>query len=126
MSNEHQPADPLQDDEAGIEDLLRQVGARAEPDEDVMEAARAAVHAEWRSVIEARLRRRRVVAFGLAASVAGLLAVSVVSWREPVTPTAPIMVATVVRVDGDVRIGDGATAHSAKAGEVLLSGVRIQ
>ena len=55
-------------DEAGIEELLRQVGARDEPAADMMREVEAAVHAEWQSTLRERRARRRVVALGIAAS----------------------------------------------------------
>ncbi|HKU16784.1 MAG TPA: hypothetical protein VJQ52_20495 [Steroidobacteraceae bacterium] len=38
-------ADATPADEAGIEELLRQIGARDEPAEDIMQEVEAAVHA---------------------------------------------------------------------------------
>ena len=45
-------------DEAGIEELLRQVGARDEPAADMMREVEAAVHAEWQNMLQERRRRR--------------------------------------------------------------------
>ena len=55
-------------DEAGIEELLRQVGARDEPSADMMQEVEAAVHAEWQSMLQERRRKRRYMTVGIAAS----------------------------------------------------------
>jgi ferric-dicitrate binding protein FerR (iron transport regulator) len=63
-------------EDAEIAELLRHAGARAEPPADMMREVQAAVHAEWREVVQARQRRRRALAWAAAAAV-GVLAVGV-------------------------------------------------
>lgn len=89
-------------DEAGIEELLRQVGARDEPGADVMREVEAAVHAEWQSVLRARRARRRVVTFGIAASAVLAVATAVFGVRY-LAPQA-IQVAQITRVDGHLLV----------------------
>src|SRR4051812_28442004 len=87
----------LDDAEAGIEDLLRQIGARDEPEVQLADEVRTAVHAEWRSVVEARQRRRRLLSMALAAGIVGLVATTV-----RIGQPGPLSVATIVRVEGEL------------------------
>lgn len=112
-------AKPL-DQDAGIEELLREVGAREEPGEQLTEAVRQAVQAEWRAVVRGR-SRRRVFAVALAAGVVGLAAVVVLRVRQP----EPQWVANVVRIEGQPQIEFGGARHLAQAGDALLSGTRM-
>ena len=54
-------------DESGIARVLAAAGARMQPPAAMAEAVRVAAHAEWRAMLAARARRRRMV-FALAAS----------------------------------------------------------
>ena len=120
------------DDDAGIEELLREVGARAEPTTQLADEVRAAVYAEWRAMVEGRERRRRGVGFALAAGVVGLVAASVVAvrigQRDPQQALArePQPVATIVRVNGHPQIEQAGQLHEAALGEVLSTGMRLQ
>lgn len=98
MKREH---DDMAGDE-GIEALLREVGARDEPSSATMEEVRRAVHDEWRAVVARRKRRRRAVAFGIAATVA--LLVGVVSWTLRFTGQDPPVTVTIARVDGEAKL----------------------
>ena len=89
-------------DEAGIEELLRQVGARDEPGADVMREVETAVHAEWQSMLQERRARRRVVAFGIAASA--VLAVALAVFGVRYLAPEPIQVAQITRVDGHLLV----------------------
>lgn len=90
-------------DDAGIEELLRQVGARDEPAADMMREVQAAVHAEWQSMVQQRRQRRRFVTFGIAASA--LLAVGLASVGvRYLTPASPTQVARITRVDGHLLV----------------------
>jgi ferric-dicitrate binding protein FerR (iron transport regulator) len=109
------------DEDAGIEELLREVGAREEPSEQVTEAVRRAVQAEWHAVIRAR-SRRRALAVALAAGVVGLAAAVVLRVRQP----EPQWVASVVRIEGQPQIEFAGARHSAQMGEALLSGAHMQ
>jgi len=55
-------------DESGIARVLAAAGARPQPPLPLQEAVRAATHTEWRAVLAARARRRKV-AFALAAGI---------------------------------------------------------
>ena len=94
-------------DEATVGRLLEVAGPRPVPSAEAMAAARAAVAAEWRSAVAARERRRRYTGWSVAAGVA-LTAVAV--WlARPAFEPAPVTVAALVRVEGDVQrsVADG-------------------
>jgi hypothetical protein len=88
-------------DDSAIERVLRAAGGRAQPAADVKEAVRAAVHAQWREVVDSRKRRSRRVWLAAAASLA-VAAIGLVTVRTIVT--APnIVVANVSLATGDVK-----------------------
>jgi hypothetical protein len=119
------PESPQSDDaDAGIEELLREVGARDEPDQLLTEAMRQVVHAEWRAVVQRR-SRRRVLAVALAAGVVGLGAATVVL-RVRQTEPEPQWVANVVRIEGQPQIEFAGARHQVQAGEALQTGARLQ
>ena len=91
-----------QADEAGIEELLRQVGARDEPSAEMMQEVQAAVHAEWQSMVQERRQRRRVVAFGIAASA--VLAVGMAALGVRYLAPEPSVVAQITRIDGHLLV----------------------
>lgn len=102
MSNQSPTPDDLQrDDDAGIEHLLREVGARDKPSQEISDEIRHAVHAEWRAVVGARLRRRRFIAYGLAASILGIAATTAITWRIATVETHS---ATIARIDGSPEV----------------------
>jgi ferric-dicitrate binding protein FerR (iron transport regulator) len=90
-------------DEAGIEELLRHVGARDEPAADLMREVEAAVHAEWQSMLQERQRRRRFLAVGIAASALLAIGVAALGVRF-LAPTVPIQVAQITRIDGHLLV----------------------
>ena len=95
-------------DESGIEELLRQVGARDEPSADVMREVEAAVHAEWQGMLQERRRRRRVMTFGIAASA--VLAIAVATFGVRYFAPAPAQVAQITRIDGHLLVRQEARA----------------
>ena len=112
-------------DEAGIEELLRQVGARAEPSADMMGEVEAAVDAEWQSMLQERQRKRRFMTFGIAASALLAVGVAVLGVRY-LTPTEPIQVAQITRIDGHLLVRpelqaarEVAVAQSVATGETI-------
>lgn len=106
MKREH---DDMSSDD-GIEALLREVGARDEPSAAATEEVRHAVHGEWRVTVARRKRQRRVVAFGIAASVA--LVVVITSWTLRFTSPDSDAAVTVARLDGNARFQAAASATS--------------
>ena len=100
--------DAIQPGDAGIEELLRQVGARDEPAAEMMQEVQAAVHAEWQSMLQERRQRRRIVIFGVAASA--LLAVGVATLGVRYLGPAPTRVAQITRIDGHLRVRPQAQA----------------
>ncbi len=73
--NENEPIGTAGEDVLGA--LLAASGARATPAEEQRQQVRDAVEAEWRSLVVARHRRRRVAGWAAAAAVAG---VAVSAW----------------------------------------------
>jgi ferric-dicitrate binding protein FerR (iron transport regulator) len=112
-------------DDAGIEELLRQVGARAEPSEDMMREVQAAVFTEWQAVVSERRRRRLSVAWGMAASFA--LAVLAATFGLRYVTRAPDQIATISRIDGHLLAATEQDAWSARGvGQSLVAGETIQ
>jgi len=119
----HRIFDPeLRANDHSIEVLLREVGARAEPAAQLMNQVRPAVHAEWRALVEHRMRRR-VVALSIAAGLACAAAVTTVSLR--VMEVEPVPVATIVRIDGELRIDTKGAMHEGVVGEILTTGENL-
>lgn len=120
-------------EDLGIEQLLREVGRRDAPAAEVEAAVRRAVHREWRAVVEQRARRKRWVAYSMAAGVAAVLLSAVLLFRQSAAPvTQPALVASVVRVHSDTHAGvvqvstDGSLWRDVRAGELLKSGAQLR
>jgi ferric-dicitrate binding protein FerR (iron transport regulator) len=91
------PATPA--DEAGIEELLRQVGARDEPSADMMREVEASVHAEWQTMVQQRRRKRVFMTLSIAASAVLAIGAAILGVRY-LEPAAAIQVAQITRIDG--------------------------
>ncbi len=94
------------DDDAMAPDLdllLREVGAREQPSEELTRAVRESAYAEWQAVVaERRAARRRQVGFAIAASLAVVaIAVGLAVNNRPV-PDA--VVAAVTRASGEAQV----------------------
>lgn len=121
MSNQIPTPDDLQrDDDAGIEQLLQNVGAREEPSLEMTEAIRSAVHAEWQSVVGARRRRTQWIQYSAAAGFIGIALTAAIVWR--VSSVDPLS-ATIARADGAVQIvtSDG-QVHASTNGQRIATG----
>jgi ferric-dicitrate binding protein FerR (iron transport regulator) len=105
-----------------IEALLHQVGARDEPSAATMEEVRRAVHGEWRTTVAQRKHRNRVVAFGIAASVA--LVMVVASWALRFSATGSELPLIIARMDGEARLQSSPAdpVRAMKVGESLAVG----
>ncbi|MEP7247934.1 MAG: FecR family protein, partial [Gammaproteobacteria bacterium] len=97
------------EEESGIARVLRSAGRRSEPSEDLKQAVRAAVHAEWRSTV-ARRGRRRQVWLALAASVT--IAALALWMGQSYFATPGVVVASVSRVVGAVESHGGMWGQS--------------
>lgn len=116
--------DEPQVDDAGIEELLQQVGARAEPSVEVEREVFAAAHAEWRSLVEERQRKRRFMVSGMAAGFALIVLVATFGLQLTVTPAHPI--ATLLRVEGGLAIdGERGALRTGTAGGAIVAGERL-
>lgn len=113
---------PAPSDDAPLERLFEGAARRPAPPDDDVREVRAALHATWREVVQARhVRRRRIVA--LAASVVVALA-AVVVWQPPfLSGPPPAHAAEVERVQGEVRGPDG---ERLSAGDALAAGARLE
>lgn len=122
----------LPPDDDGIEDLLRRVGGREEPSSAVKNEVYAATHAVWASVVTERARQHRRKAWSIAAGVAavGIMAGALVltNDRGSREAAAPVMVASVARVEGNLRVSGAPNqpvSHRA-AGESVAAGELIE
>ncbi|QOJ32285.1 MAG: FecR domain-containing protein [Gammaproteobacteria bacterium] len=109
-------------DDSSLGGLVRQAGARPQPDARLREAVRSVVEVEWRAVVAQRARRRRQRwTLAAAAAVAGLAVLVVV---PRLLPSGPVL-ATVARVEGPAGFtaaGWLATRVGARAGQPLRAG----
>ncbi len=140
-SSDHQlePRDNTGDDEAEIEHLLAEVGARAEPPPELMQIVRAAVHAEWQATVAQRSHRKRMMSWSIAASVVTVALGALLFFRYPAAPLGEsVTMASIVKIQaantedaraaGNVQISanDGTTWRDAVAGEVLVAGMVVR
>lgn len=119
--DEHSPGD----NEVDLARVLRIAGRREQPPEDAMREVRAAVHAQWRAVVdERRSRRRRWMGFAAAASVVALVAGA---WFVETNGSGGPVVASIGRIAGTVRVDRGwfVPGRTVAPGEVLHAGDRL-
>lgn len=94
-------------EDAEIAELLRQAGARVEPPADMMREVQAAVHAQWRQVVQARQRRRRTFAWAAAAAVGALAVGITITLQRSDIQRQPV--ATLQRADGEIFVAADGT-----------------
>lgn len=111
VHNEPESAD------AGIEELLREVGVRDEPSPDAMQEVRVAVHAEWQSMVAERRRQRRVMGWRIAASLTIAVLIATFAGRYVATPAR---VATIANISGQLLAATGTTLRA--QGEPVVVG----
>lgn len=123
MSKQHDGSPP---DDEGIEKLLRHVGARDEPSVDVMNEVQQAVHAQWREMLVERSRRRRTVAYGVAASIAIVVVVAAVTIQWIAPNRDPV--ATIARIDGSLQLTAASAEEpaAARVGQPVSVGERLR
>lgn len=113
----HEP----ESNDASIEELLREVGARNEPSSDTARDVMSAVHAEWLDIVQQRRQQQRVVAWRIAAGVALAVLVSTLTYRY--MAPEPAQVASIVNVDGRfMASNDDSAAETRAAGQFLRVG----
>lgn len=111
--------------DASIEALLREVGPRDEPSPATASEVMSAVHAEWLTIVQQRRRQQRVVAWRVAAGVA--LAVLVTTFAYRFMAPAPVQVATIARIDGQlVASSEDFVAQTRAVGEFIRVGDTVQ
>ena len=121
------------DDEVEIERLLNEVGARAEPTAEMMQAVHAAVHAEWQTMVAQRSRRKQGTIWSIAATVVVALG-AVLLWQFSAGPRAlPVNVASIANIQHTASVGTaqvstnaGVTWHDVVLGEVLAVGAEVR
>jgi ferric-dicitrate binding protein FerR (iron transport regulator) len=122
MSKQH---DPTPGDDQGIEELLRHVGARDEPSSELTNEVQKAVYAEWRLMLAERSRRRRTVAYGMAASIAFAVVIATATIQWLAAERAPV--ATIARIEGSSQLaasgaeapGGARVGQQVSVGEIL-------
>ena len=112
-------------DEHDIARLLKNVGARSQPATQAAAEVRAAVEAEWRSVVSARRQRRRFTGW---AAAAGIAVAAVGAWvARPLYLPEPATVATVARVVGEVQIESSRGQWTrVAAGDTVRAGAAVR
>lgn len=113
-------------DDEGIEQLLREVGARNLPASDVMAEVRDAVHGEWRQMVEQRVRRKRFIGYAIAASVAAVALA--VTFTVLFVSRPAVMLVQVARVAGSLQVAPAGFGewHSVLPGEQIKTGDTIR
>lgn len=118
------PHEPESND-ASIEELLREVGARNEPSPAAAHEVMSAVHAEWRNLVQQRRQQQRVVAWRVAAGVALAVLVSTFAYRF--MAPEPAQVASIAHVDGRLLAGTDESAPEIRAsGQFIRVGDTVQ
>lgn len=112
--------DEPESNDASIEALLREVGARDEPSAAAANEVMSAVHAEWLSIVQQRRRQQRVFAWRIAASL--VLAVLVTTFAYRFMAPAGAQFASVVNVDGRLFTGDDGTTEIRGVGQLIRIG----
>lgn len=115
-------------DEQRMAELIRNAGARVQPDAATREAVRAAVHAEWRAVVATR-RRDHQRRWGWSLAAAAVVAAAALWLVVPQLMPAGAMLAEVTRVSGPVRIRAAGLLRSttdAEAGASLGVGAELR
>jgi ferric-dicitrate binding protein FerR (iron transport regulator) len=110
-----------------LEALLRRASPRVRPPATAEQAARAALHAQWREMTGQRRRRRVYWPLAAAASLALALGVAAVLLRSPEPALQPVTVATAEVVVGTVLLEkpDGAAAGAVAESLQLRTGTGI-
>ncbi|MFQ5877021.1 MAG: FecR family protein [Acidobacteriota bacterium] len=106
--------------------LLRLAGPRPAVPGAVTERVRTAAHAHWRATVLAQRRRRFITRALIPVAAAASLAVALALLRWPPIGSPRVgdtAVATLVRVDGEMRRPSGA---GARIGEPLASGAELE
>jgi ferric-dicitrate binding protein FerR (iron transport regulator) len=117
----HEP----ESNDASIEALLREVGARDEPSPATAAEVMSAVHAEWLNIVQERRRHQRVLAWRMAAGA--VLAIGATTFAYRFMAPAPAQFASVSYVDGHLLAGKGnSKAEARDVGQVILVGENMQ
>jgi ferric-dicitrate binding protein FerR (iron transport regulator) len=117
----HEP----ESNDASIEELLREVGARNEPSPAATHEVMSAVHAEWRNIVQQRRQQQRVIAWRIAAGVVLAVLVSTFAYRF-MTPEAA-QVASIAYVDGRLLASNDDAAPEARvSGQFISVGDTVQ
>jgi ferric-dicitrate binding protein FerR (iron transport regulator) len=124
MTTDRQSTD---DDEQALGRILGEAGARASAPADVRDSVRAAVHAEWQTVVASRKPRPRrwLPAAGAAIAAAAVLGISLLMLRPEV---APATVASVVRTVGtaELRAPGEVAWQPLSSGAILIAGSELR
>jgi ferric-dicitrate binding protein FerR (iron transport regulator) len=122
----HENIPRREDQEADLERILHDVGARAQPTHAMFDEVRAAVEAEWRTVVAERAPKAKRWPWAVAAGVAAAALGVAVLLQPPSAP--PALVATIARVSGAVEARDSVSGpwYAVEQGSTLLEGTELR
>jgi ferric-dicitrate binding protein FerR (iron transport regulator) len=122
------PNDNRPPEDADLSRVLRAIGPRDPPPEDVTRAVHQAVHAEWRAVVDAeRAKRRRRFRFRLTVA-ASIVLVAAAVWLGASSREKPaVEAASIARLTGDVKADGGlwSMAGAVSERQILYSGYDV-
>jgi ferric-dicitrate binding protein FerR (iron transport regulator) len=114
MSDSNRNREELED--ADLDRALRAAGRRAQPPEEVTQAVRAAVRAEWQAAVD--VQRARRLRWAAVATAAGVSAAALGVWMtHPSLQNETATVASVARVTGEVTSDKGFWSSSRAVSE---------
>jgi ferric-dicitrate binding protein FerR (iron transport regulator) len=121
----HENIPRREDQEADLERILHDVGARAQPAHAMFDEVRAAVEAEWHTVVAERAPKAKRWPWAVAAGIAAA-AIGVAVLLQPSAP--PALVATIARVSGAVEARDSGSGpwYAIEQGSMLREGTELR
>ncbi len=123
MNTQKRQADAEREFDSRVEELFKHAAPRPQPPPAVEHEVREAVYREWDSAVSGRITRRRAGWFAIAATV--LVAAGAATLLVRPQWLAPVAVASIDRVAGQVELSGNASAIAGlelRAGQTLSTG----